>query len=547
MLSRLAFIAAGFSRSASLWPVLLLLAACQPPSLPTDSGRRADRTLYRVNDDEVRSLDPHKVSTIIDLRLAEDLFEGLTDVAADGTIVPGLAERWTVSDDGRTWTFRLRPNLRFSDGVALTSADVVYSLRRLLTPATAAPYATMFYAVSGARAAAAGEVPVESVAITAPDAQTVVIGLDRPWPSLPEALANPAGVVVPRHVIARHGDRWVKPENFAASGPFTLVSWVLQSAITLEKNPLYVEADRVMLDRVIYYPIAEDHAAIRRFRAGDVDVLETFPENLLGVIREQMAPALRLAPYRGVYYWAFNTRKPPFDDPRVRIALSMAVERDVIIRDVLRMPFTPAWSLVPAGTGGYGAAQEPAWSRWPRDRRLARARQLLAEAGIGPDRPISVEVRFNSDEGHKKVAVAIGQMWAPLGVRTTLYNTEAAVHFRALKTAEFTVARSGWIADFNSAENFLFQYESRAGEFNYPGYNNPDYDARFAQALDEPDPARRNALFRSAEGLIVADMPVLPLYFYVSRSLVSPDVRGWKDNPAGVHGSRYLSVVRVRP
>jgi oligopeptide transport system substrate-binding protein len=536
---RWVFIAASFCLSASL-------AACQPPGLPQDSGRRADRTLYRVNDDEIRSLDPHQVSVVTDLRLAEDLFEGLTDFAPDGAVVPGLAKSWTVTPDGRRWSFSLRPGLVFSDGTPITAADVVYSLRRLVTPETAAPYASMFYAISGARDAASGTAPPESIAVQAPDPLTVTIALDRPWPSLPEALANAAGVVVPRHVIERHGSSWIKPDRIVSSGPFTLRRWVLQSEIVLDKNPRYYAADAVALDHVVYYPIADDHSAVRRFRAGDVDVLETFPENLLSVLERDMGQALRLAPYRASYYWVFNMRKPPFDDARVRMALSMAIDREVITRDVIRMPFQPAWSVIPAELGNFGPALKPDWADWPRPRRIAEARRLLAAAGISPQQPITVEVRFNSDEGHKRIAVAISQMWAELGVRTSLFNSEAAVHFRALKTGEFTIGRASWIADFNSAENFLFKYDSRTGELNYSGYNNPAFDALLDRALDEPDDARRNQLFRQGGEMLLQDMPAMPIYFLLSRSLVSPDVVGWEDNPAGLHGSRYLQVKRVR-
>ena len=500
--------------------LLLLLAGCggAAATVPAD-------TLVRINEDEVKSLDPHKISDLTSIRVAGDLYEGLTRPRGDGGVEPGLAERWQASPDGLTWTFTLRPGLLFSDGAPLDARTMKTSLDRLLAPATAAPNATLFGVVSGT---------------AAPDARTLVLTLSAPFPAILELLAHPSAAALPLHQIARDPSGWTRAP--AASGPYRLARWQLHSRMDLAANPAYWDAANVRSAKLTFLPIDDDQTAIRRFRAGEAHTLGDFPASQLAPLRARLGDAVRIAPYRGSYYWVFNTRKPPFDDARVRRALSMAVDRERIVERLLGQGNPPAYGLVPPGLGGYGAAVRPAWADWPMSRRLAEARRLLAAAGYGPDRPLIVEARFNSDVDHRRIGIALASFWTPLGVRLRLFNTEATLHFAALKTGDFTLARSGWIGDLSAAENFLAIHSSDAGALNYSGYRSAAYDRALAAGLAEPAPARRNARLAQAEAILVADAPVLPIYFYVSKNLVSPCLAGWQDNLANQHADRRLAV-----
>lgn len=505
----------------AVFGLLFLLVACGGPDtamLPTD-------TLIRVNEDEVKSLDPQKISDLTSIRVGSHLFEGLTRYRANGTVEPGLAESWTTSADGLTWSFRIRPNLRFSDGAPLDARVAVASLHRLLNPETAAPNATLFTMVRS---------------VEAPDATTLVLRLSEPFPVILELLAHPSAAVLPMHLIARDGERWTRRP--ASSGPYRLARWRLHSRLDLAANPAYWDAANVRSPKVAFLPIDDDQTAIRRFRAGEAHTVGDFPASQIPLLRAKLGSSVRIAPYRGSYYWVFNTRKPPFDDARVRRALSMAVDREKITDKLLGQGNPPAYGVVPPGLGGYGAAVRPAWADWPMERRLAEATRLLRAAGYGPDRPLVVEARFNSDVDHRRVGIALASFWKPLGVQLRLFNTEATLHFAALKSGDFTLARSGWIGDLSAAENFLAIYRSDAGALNYSGYRSAAYDRALAAGLAEPDPRRRNAKLAVAEAILVEDAPVLPLYFYVSKNLVSPCVAGWVDNLAEQHPSRTLSV-----
>ena len=501
--------------------LLLALAGCGA----ADTAELPGDTLVRINEDEVKSLDPQKISDLTSLRVASNLYEGLTRYRADGAVEPGLAESWRSSPDGLTWTFRLRDGLRFSDGAPLDARTVAASLERLLAPETAAPNATLVETVSR---------------IEAPDPRTLVLRLSAPYPAILELLAHPSAAALPMHRIARDPSGWTKAP--AASGPYALARWDLHSRMLLAANPAYWDATNVRTAKLAFLPIDDDQTAIRRFRAGQAHTLRDFPASQLGLLQARLGEAVRIAPYRGSYYWVFNTRKPPFDDVRVRRALSMAVDRDKIVGKLLGQGNPPAYGVVPPGLGGYGAAVRPAWAGWPMERRLAEARRLLAAAGHGPDKPLVVEARFNSDVDHRRIGIALASFWKPLGVQLRLFNTEATLHFAALKSADFTLARSGWIGDLSAAENFLAVHRSDAGALNYSGYHSAAYDRAMAAGLAEPDPARRNAKLAAAEAILVEDAPMLPIYFYVAKNLVSPCLTGWRDNLANQHAERTLAI-----
>lgn len=509
---------------ALLWTCLLLISCDSGPAVDTAPGATQ---IVRLSDSEIKGLDPQKISDLSSLRVAADQFEGLTRLDAGGIAEPGLATSWKISPDGLTWTFALRENLRFSDGTGFDAPLFPALLRRLRAPETAAAATALFDNIQ---------------AVEAPDGNTVVVTLTSPDPSLPALLAHPAMAALPLHRISDAGDKWTSDRPMIASGPYQLSEWRLNDHARLERNPEWHD-QAAPTATIIWKPMDDSLSAMRLFLSGGADIAADYPASRHQWLKENHPDAAHSVPYLGSYYFAFNTRAPPFDDRSVRTALSMAVEREWIADKVIGIGNIPAWGLLPPGLVDAKPAK-PEWADWPRETRLQTARALLDAAGFGPDNPLRFEIRFNSSAEHRRVAVAMAAMWKPLGVEASLFNSEAALHFAALRRHEFALARSGWIADLPTPENFLLVHQQTNGAGNYSGYDNPDYNRILALAIAEPAPAKRLILMRQAESLLIADMPVLPLYFYVTRSLVAERIEGWKDNISNVHPSRTL---RIRP
>jgi len=520
---------------ALLWLVAL---SCGLPG-----AAAAERVLHRTGTDDPSTVDPHRFAFPGEQLVVMDLFMGLTTPNSMGRPVPGIAESWTVSPDGRRYVFRLRPNLRWSDGVPLTAGDFVWSIQRALDPRTAFAFASRLFPIRHARDVAGGRRPPTDLGISAPDARTVVIELEGPTPYFTDVIAS-TGMPAPRHVIEKHGSAWIRPKNFVGNGPFVLESWVPNSHVRLRRNPHFHAANRVRLDGVVHYPGDNPVTNVRRFQSGNLDFVMIVPPERQQWAREQFGDALKLG--RGISneVMVFNTQRGPTADVRVRRALSMAIDRAAIARNVVGMAGVEAWGYVPPGVLNYERGAVPDFGAWPIEQRLERARALLAEAGYGPQRPLRVRLGFPSSELNRKVAVAVVTGWRRIGVQGEMNQKETRSLVADVASGDFDAARFVWLAGFSDPYSFLERMlsEGSAVGMNSSRYRNPAYDALLRRASQEVDLVRRADLLREAEAIALADQPVAPLYYLVGRRLVSPRISGFTDNPRGLYPSWYMTV-----
>ena len=536
-------------RALALALLLVLVAACgggerAGNELVQVGDAAVDRTtLRRGNGPEPDTLDPQRARTDAAFNILRDLFEGLTAVGPDGNAVPAAAETWTVSADGLEYTFRLRENLRWSNGDPLRAADFVAGLGRLVDPATASPYAQVLEPVQNAAAIIRGEQPPGALGVSAPDDRTVVIRLQNPAPYLLGLLAQPGTFPVHGPSLAQHGAEHARPGRLISNGAFALTDWIVGSHVVAVRNPNYWNDAATQLDEVHYLHHSDAGTEFRQYRAGEIDVTYIVPPQQFAWIQSNLPGELHVAPQLSVYYYGFNLNRPPFkDNPDLRRALSLAIDRERLTTAVTGVGEAPAYGWVPRGVADY-TPQQFDYAAQPYAERVAEARELYRKAGYSAERPLRTEIRYNSGEVHNRLAVAIAAMWKEaLGVETTLYAEEFRALLQSIQSgAETEVFRSSWVGDYNDAYSFAQLLQSGFG-INLTGYSNPQYDALLAAATREPDPARRRALLEEAERLMLADHPVLPLYFYVNKHLVKPYVQGWTDNVMNVQYSKDLRL-----
>ena len=501
--------------------------------------------LNRGNGHEPESLDPQRGRTDSEHTVLRDLHEGLTSLNGDARPAPGAASAWTLSDDGKTYTFTLRSGLRWSNGDPLVAEDFVFALQRLVDPETASPYAQIVDVIVNASEITAGRAPKASLGVSAPDENTVVIQLRAPAPYLPGLLAHPSTFPVHRPTLEKHGREFSRPGIAVSNGPFVLESWIIGSHMVLKRNRQYWNDAQSRIDVVRFHHIADQAAELRRYRADELDITYVVPAAQFQWVQENLARELSIAPQLTTYYYGFNLRRPPFaGNPGLRRALSMVIDRERLTQTVTGRGELPAYGWVPTGIDNY-RPQEPEWAKWTMERRVAEARKLYAQAGYSASRPLRTEIRYNADESHARVAVAVAAMWKErLGVETELVGEEFKVLLQNIDRGDVTqVFRSSWIGDYNDAYTFAQYLKSDFG-INLPKYSNPRYDALLEQAAAEVDVGKRAALLEEAERIMLADQPLIPLYFYVSKHLVKPWVRGWRTNVMNVTYSKDLAIFR---
>jgi oligopeptide transport system substrate-binding protein len=496
------------------------------------------------NGSEPISLDPPKTTGTWESRILGDLFVGLTQDDPEGRAIPGMAKSWDVSPDGKIWTFHLR-DANWSDGVPVTADDFVFAFRRLMDPATASEYAYLLYFIHNAQPVNEGRAPLTALGVRAVDPHTFEMTLDHPAPYLPEILKHQITFPVPKHVVDRWGDAWLQPAHYVSNGPYKLVSWKLGDRIVAVKNPEFYDAASVCIDKVDYYPTADPVAAERRVRRGELDSSSDIQSNRVAFLRQpgQMPAYVRVHTYLGVGYLVFNTKSkdvPALADKRVRLALSMALDRAFITRKLQRAGQVPAYAMVPPGTANYQGPPPPAWASWPLEKRQAEARRLLAEAGFGPGHPLRFEYKHGNTPESMLTAPAIQADWAAIGAEVTLAEDDTQILYQDLRIRNFQVSSAAWIADYNDATSFLQLEQSQTGAQNYGDYNNPAYDALLAKADNEPDAKIRAGYLARAEKMMLDDVAVAPTSYVVNKNLVSPQITGWVDNLTDWHRTRFL-------
>jgi oligopeptide transport system substrate-binding protein len=518
---------------AGLAAILLLSSAAAP----------AEAILQRGNKDEPETLDPHRSDGIQEYWVQSDLFEGLTRIDAHGQVVPGVAESWEIAPDGLSWTFHLRPDLKWSDGTPLTAEDFVWSLRRAVDPKTAASYASILNPIANAQAITDGkEKDLGKLGVSAPDARTVVIRLVAPTAYLGGVLTLGIAFPVPRKAIEAYGDEWTRPGHIVGDGAFVMDSWTPQLEIRLKRNPNYYDAAAVKLDGVVWSVNESDETALKRYRAGDLDIARV-PHKLVPILATEMPAALHTATQLWTRFLFFNTQRPPLSDVRLRQALSMLIDREALNQKVDPHGQATAYALIPPGLPGY-APQAPEWVGQSLAERREHAAALLQAAGYGPANPLKIDVVYPAADDQRRLMTAIAAMVKPYGIDFVPQSEENQVFYSTTRNHDYQAGYNGWIADYPDPWTFLSPYRSDAGGLNSSDYRNPEYDALLDKAAAALDPAARDRLLEAAERLLVRDAPEIPLSYDNYTRVVNPKITGFFDNPVDQHASRDLDLTR---
>jgi oligopeptide transport system substrate-binding protein len=494
----------------------------------SDDAQTSISVLDRGLGTEPESLDAHRARSLQAADVLRDIGEGLVSYTATGELTAGVAESWEISDDRLTYTFHLRPNAKWSNGDPVTAAHFVFAFNRLVDPATAAFYAQFLADVATTEAI---------------DDTTLSISLRQPTPYLLSLLTHPATFPMHPGSLAEHGDGFARPGKLLSNGAYVLTDWVPGSVLTVRRNIHYWNNANTAIDEVRHYVTSQTMAELSRYRAGELDITSSVPPDSFQQVRKEYGEQLRIAPYQNVYYYGFNLARPPFkDNPKLRQALSMAIDRDLLVEKITGRGEAPAYSWVPPGIDNY----EPtllSYAPLTQAERNKIAQGLYQAAGYSDDNPLQVELRYNTSDTHRRIALAIQSMWREtLGVETTLINEEFQVLLANIRDKEVTqVFRSSWAGDYNDAHAFLSTLLSQSAA-NLPGYASAEFDALMQRAAEQLDPDRRRLYLEEAERVLLADHAVIPIYFYVSKHLVSPRVAGWGDNVLDYHYSQHLSL-----
>jgi ABC-type oligopeptide transport system substrate-binding subunit len=522
---------------------LTALAAGSIDGAAAQGARTATATaarLRRAVASEITSLDPHRPTGSLTAELGPELFCALTRQDAAGRLGAGAATSWTASTDGLRWTFKLRPGMRWSDGRAITAADVVYSLRRMLAPETAAREAERLLAIRSARDVQLGRLPADRLGVSARGADAVDIELERPDVGLPWGLST--AYLVPPHVIAARGREWSKPDFLVTNGPYFVENWAAGAkVVNLRRNRYFFDAQRVAIERVDWLTGYDDATRLRLFRVGDADIATIEDAGTLAIARREFAARLRSSPESAVGWVGLHTQRKPLDDPRLRRALSLAIDRKVLAERVRALGETPLDALLPPGMPDHPGGVLPDYAPWLMPQRLAAARELIAALRTPAGGVRRLSVGYPAGPALRKVFLAIAAMWKMIGVDADLQPLDGRAYTAALLNGQFDVFAYSTFALVPTAGVFLDRFASDS-PVNVCFYRSREFDAALSAAQRQLTSAARARDYARAEALLLRDLPILPLYRGVSNRLIAARVRGWVDHPGHAHPSDLLSL-----
>ncbi|GMR17186.1 MAG: ABC transporter substrate-binding protein [Gammaproteobacteria bacterium] len=521
---------------------LPLLGGCDagPGATQSPGPQGAQSVLRRGNGGDPQTLDPALAEDVHAFNVLTDLYEGLVAETADGSLVPGVAARWEIAADGRRYTFHLRDDARWSNGEPVTAGDFVAAWRRVVAPDSASAYAFLLAPLRNFAAVRSGELPLEDFGAHAVGARTLVVELSAPTTYLPGILAMPVAFPV---FAGTRGDagQFRDPSLFVGNGPYRLQEWSPGYRIRLAKNPHFRAAAAVRIDAIEYLPLENPQDELNRYRSGELDLTATVPPAQIAALRASHPDELRIAPRLALYYFAFDLSEPPFDNSALRQALSMSLDREALV-NLLGRGEQPAYGIVPPGVAGHAGARY-AWRSLAADERIREAQRLYREAGYGDARPLRFTLTYDVGDIHETVALVAAGMWRDaLGIEVTLDKKEWK-YFLDIRQdrAAWQMMRFAWFGDYNDASTFTDIFRASSPQ-NLPGYHDPGYDSLLREAQDAIDPAARASLLQRAEQRLLDAYPVLPVYFPVSKHLVSPAVAGFEANILDRHPSRYLRL-----
>ncbi|HFK3156366.1 TPA: oligopeptide ABC transporter substrate-binding protein OppA [Citrobacter sedlakii] len=524
--------------AAGVLSALLAGNAAMAAVVPAGVQLAEKQTLVRNNGSEVQSLDPHKIEGVPESNISRDLFEGLIISDVEGKPSPGVAEKWD-NKDFKVWTFHLRKDAKWSDGSPVTAQDFVYSWQRLADPNTASPYASylQYGHIVNIDDIVAGKKPVTDLGVKALDEHTFEVTLSEPVPYFYKLLVHSSVSPVPKAVVEKFGDKWTQPANIVSNGAYKLKDWVVNERIVLERNPQYWDNAKTVINQVTYLPISSEVTDVNRYRSGEIDMTyNNMPIELFQKLKKEIPNEVHVDPYLCTYYYEINNQKAPFTDVRVRTALKLALDRDIIVNKVKNQGDLPAYSFTPPYTDG-AKLVEPEWFGWTQEKRNEEAKKLLAEAGYTADKPLTFNLLYNTSDLHKKLAIAAASIWKKnLGVNVKLENQEWKTFLDTRHQGNYDVSRAAWCADYNEPTSFLNMMLSDSSN-NTTHYKSPAFDKIIADTLNAQDDAQRSELYAQAEQQLDKDSAIVPVFYYVNARLVKPWVGGYtgKDPMDNIH------------
>ena len=507
--------------------LMMASGAGHAATVPPGTALAATQQIVINNGTEVSTLDPQKNEGVPESRIISNLLEGLVTTDNNGAIVPGVAQSWQ-NEGGKVWTFTLRDNARWSNGDPVTARDFVYSWRRLADPKTASPYASYLQAahISQIDAILAGKAAPESLGVKALDDRHLQVTLSEPVPYFISMLANTAMSPVHAATVEKWGEGWTRPEHYVGNGAYLLSDWVINEKIVVKRNPLYWDNARTVIEQGTFLPIESDHNDVNRYRSGNSDMTNSVvPPELFKKLQGELGDEVKVSPLLCTFYYEINNKKPPFTDARVRTAIKLTLDRDIITQKIMGQGQIPAWSLTPPSTQGVQLTP-PEWFRWSQAERNAAAKKLLAEAGFDAQHPLRFTLLYNTSDQNKKQAIAAASMWQKnLGAQVSLQNQEWKTLLETRHQAQYDVVRATWCADYNEPSTFLNMLISNAS-INTAFYHSDAFDRLMAQTLNA-DSKTRAALYQQAEAQLDRDSALVPVYYRVSVRLVKPWTGGF--------------------